>query len=93
MSEPASPESDLDPFKRLQASERRLQLALSAGRGIGTWDWHVPSDRVVADERFARLYGVDAEVAKTGAPIAEFFRSVHPDDLPSLKLLNSKTPS
>ena len=66
--------------RNLAESERRLQTALSAGRGIGTWDWDVPQDRVVADDRFARLYGVDPERARAGAPIAEFFAGMHPDD-------------
>jgi PAS domain S-box-containing protein len=66
--------------RRLAESEERLQLALSAGRGIGTWDWDVVNDRVVADERFARLYGVTPERAREGAPIAEFFAGIHPDD-------------
>ena len=66
--------------RRLAESEERLQLALSAGRGIGTWDWDVVNDRVVADERFARLYGVTPDRAREGAPIAEFFAGIHPDD-------------
>ena len=72
---------DTTESRRLAASEERLQLALSAGRGIGTWDWDVANDRVVADERFARLYGVTPERAREGAPIAEFFAGIHPDDL------------
>jgi signal transduction histidine kinase/PAS domain-containing protein len=64
----------------LRASEERLQLALSAGNSIGTWDWDVVADRVVADARFASLYNVDPELAKAGAPIAEFFAGIHPDD-------------
>jgi PAS domain S-box-containing protein len=71
--------------RELQDSEARLQLALSVGRGIGTWDWDVLADRVVADERFARLYGVDVAKAKAGAPIAEFFGAVHRDDLQHLQ--------
>ena len=35
--------------RQLAESEQRLQLALSAGNSIGTWDWDVVSDRVVAD--------------------------------------------
>ncbi len=66
---------------RLSLSEERLHLALSGGRGIGTWDWDIPNDRVVADERFAKLYGVDPIRAASGAPIAEFFAGIHPDDL------------
>ena len=64
----------------VRASEERFQLALSAGNSIGTWDWDVAADRVVADARFASLYGVDPEFAKAGAPIAEFFGGIHPDD-------------
>ena len=65
----------------LRESDRRLQLALSAGRGIGTWDWDVRNDRVVADERFAGLYGVDVALAAAGAPMACFFGRMHPDDV------------
>jgi signal transduction histidine kinase/PAS domain-containing protein len=65
----------------LGKSEERLQLALSAGNSVGTWDWDVPSDRVFADARFATLYGVDPDRAKAGAPIAEFFGGIHPDDV------------
>ncbi len=67
--------------ERLADSEHRLQLALSAGNGIGTWDWDVAADKVVADARFARLYGVDPAKAAAGAPIAEFFRTIHSGDV------------
>ena len=83
-SEPAANASPTDG-RRLAESEERLQLALSAGRGIGTWDWDVARDRVVADERFARLYGVTPERARAGAPIAEFFAGIHPDDAPRVQ--------
>ena len=63
----------------LRSNEERLQLALEAGV-VGTWDWHIPGDRVFADERFARLYGVDVEEAARGAPIGRFLENVHPDD-------------
>jgi PAS domain S-box-containing protein len=66
---------------QLARSQERLRLALSGGRGIGIWDWDVQADRVVADEQFARLYNVDPAKAKAGAPIAEFFAAMHPDDV------------
>lgn len=75
----------VEATQRVERSEQRLQLALSAGRGIGTWDWDVVVDRVVADERFARLYGVDPAEARAGAPIAKFFAGIHPNDLPGVK--------
>lgn len=62
------------------AAAERLEMALSVGRGIGAWDWDVSRDRVTADDRFARLYGVDPDKARDGAPIAEFFSAIHPDD-------------
>jgi PAS domain S-box-containing protein len=66
---------------RLRAeTNERLELALSAGRGVGTWDWDISADRVVADARFAELYGVDPAVARDGAPLSEFFQAMHPED-------------
>ncbi|QBX38097.1 PAS domain S-box protein [Brevundimonas sp. S30B] len=66
--------------QRAVAAEH-LEMALSAGNGIGAWDWDVPADRITADERFARLYGVDPDRAQAGAPIVEFFGAIHPQDL------------
>jgi PAS domain S-box-containing protein len=65
----------------LNALFRQREFSLSASQGIGTWEWDVQRDRVIADERFARIYGVDAAQAGSGAPIAEFFKKIHPDDL------------
>ncbi|AQR74376.1 PAS domain-containing protein [Sphingomonas sp. LM7] len=69
----------------LRASEERLQLALDSSVGVGTWFWDVPNDRVTADLRFLRLYGVDEALEGVGAPIEAFFSHVHPDDRPSLE--------
>jgi signal transduction histidine kinase/CheY-like chemotaxis protein len=71
--------------KQRTETDTRLQLALSAGRGIGAWDWDIKADLVRADERFARLYGVDPVRAATGAPISEFFAGIHPEDLPAVQ--------
>lgn len=65
--------------------DERLQLSLSSGNGIGTWDWDVVNNRIKADHRFAMLYGVQAERAAEGIPIAEFFKSIHPDDQPRVQ--------
>ncbi|MCP4025483.1 MAG: response regulator [Sphingomonas sp.] len=64
-----------------KAADERLDLALSAGNSIGTWDWDVVADRVTADTRFATLYGIDPDEAARGAPLADFFNGIHPDDL------------
>lgn len=70
---------------RLRQSEERLQLALDASHGIGTWDWDVANDRVRADARFARLYGVDPVIAELGGPIDLFFAGIHPEDAPRVQ--------
>ncbi len=68
-----------------QESEERLNQALAAGNGIGTWDWDVPNDRVKADERFSRLHGVPTELGWKGAPLELFFGKIHADDLPGTR--------
>lgn len=68
--------------ERRQAEvQARLEMTLSAGKGVGTWEWDVAADRVTADDRFAELYGVDPALAKAGAPLVQFFGAIHPDDI------------
>jgi PAS domain S-box-containing protein len=64
----------------LRESEERLSLALSAGGVVGTWVWEIQADRVVADERFARLFSIDPEAAASGAPISDYVAAIHPED-------------
>lgn len=71
--------------RALRESEERLSVALGASNNVGTWDWDVSAGIVKADERFARLYGVEPGIASKGAPITEFFGNIHPDDLPALE--------
>jgi PAS domain-containing protein len=70
---------------RARESGERLTQALAAGNGIGTWSWDVVADRVTADERFSRLYGVRPELGLLGAPIEAFLAGIHPDDLPATR--------
>lgn len=69
----------------LRSSEERLQLALDSSVGVGTWFWDIPENRVTADLRFLRLYGVDEALEGVGAPMEAFFTHVHPDDRPGLE--------
>ena len=39
------------------------------------------ADRVCADEKFARHYGVDPALAAAGRPIGEFMANFHPDEI------------
>jgi PAS domain S-box-containing protein len=69
----------------LAMTDERLRLALSATNCLGTWDWHVKSDRVYLSERFAQVYGLDVSRLREGYLRSEFLRNVHPDDLQRAK--------
>ena len=64
----------------LTQNQGAAQLQL-ASEYVGAWDWDIVNDRVVADERFARMYGLDPETAVRGAPVGEFMGAMHPDDV------------
>jgi PAS domain S-box-containing protein len=61
----------------LRDSEERLSLAID-GAGIGTWDWHVPTDAIAINRNWATMLGYDPdEIALT----ADSWRTLlHPDD-------------
>jgi len=61
------------------ASER-LQLALAAGAIVGTWVWDVPANCFIADERFARSFGLSPELCRTGLPLEQVVASIHDED-------------
>jgi len=61
-------------------SAERVQLALDAGAIVATWVWDVPRDRLVADERFARAFGLEVEACRNGLSLDHVFESIHPDD-------------
>ncbi|WP_341212869.1 GAF domain-containing protein [uncultured Limimaricola sp.] len=64
----------------LEVARERIELALAAGAIIGTWIWHVPTDLITADERFARAFDIDPERCHAGVGLSEVAKSVHPDD-------------
>lgn len=63
----------------------RLRLALDAAAIVGTWIWDVPNDRVTADERFSKTFGIAVEDCRRGLPLTEMFVSIHPEDLPRVQ--------
>ena len=50
---------------------------------LGTWDWHIPSSRLIASARAAQLQGLQAEPFE-GA-FLDFFRHVPMEDRHSLR--------
>lgn len=68
----------------LRESEERLDLAVRAA-GIGVFDWHIPSGRVVWSEQEERLFGLEPGTFE-GA-IAGWSSRVLPDDLAAMQAL------
>lgn len=82
--------TDIEDLKTTEAAlrrtEQRLSVALNAFGAIGIWDWNVPADRIVCDERFARLFSVNPEEAGSGGlPIGDLTRAIHPEDRPEVE--------
>ncbi|ELY52577.1 PAS/PAC sensor signal transduction histidine kinase [Natronolimnohabitans innermongolicus JCM 12255] len=65
--------------RELREINSQLEAAIDAG-AVGTWEWHVPEDRFVAGEAFARTFGVDPAAAKSGVSLEAFVSSIHEDD-------------
>jgi PAS domain S-box-containing protein len=66
-------------------SDQTARLAMEASAYVGAWDWDIVQDRMVSDERFAQMYGVDPVAAREGVPIGAFTAGVHPDDAEQLR--------
>lgn len=65
----------------LRISKERLRYALDAAGMVGTWDWHIPSDTLYADAKFAEMFSVDPDLAIQGAARTHFQSHIHPDDV------------
>jgi PAS domain S-box-containing protein len=83
-----SHEIDLKTVRQELVLARRdlaeLQDGVRIGRTVagvaGAWEWHIASDRLFTDARFASLYGLDPNQAAAGLPTSAFFGNIHPDD-------------
>jgi PAS domain S-box-containing protein len=60
----------------LRRSEERLRLATEAA-GIGTWEWFLPGERQVWDERCRALFGLPSEAEVSHGV---WLAALHPDD-------------
>ncbi len=63
--------------QRLKQKEEQLRLALAAAR-MGTWVWHIESNRVEWSERVAELFGVSLD--EFPGTFDAYFSYVHRDD-------------
>lgn len=65
--------------RALQDTQARLEATLVAGE-VATWTWDIPTDRVHADRKLARLFAVSEQHAQ-GGPLAAYLAAIHPDDV------------
>lgn len=65
--------------EELQKTNTQLENAIEAG-AVGTWEWHIPENRLVVGNEFARRFGVDPDVAQDGVELDRFISSIHEDD-------------
>jgi PAS domain S-box-containing protein len=67
---------------RHKEAEERYALSLAASGNIGTWSYELDTGKTVVDEQFARLFQVDAALARAGTELVRFTDMIHPDDRP-----------
>jgi PAS domain S-box-containing protein len=72
--------------QKLAEAQERLRVAQSIAGAAGAWEWDIASGALVADVRFANLYGLDPVAVARGLPTSAFFAPVHPDDRLRLKI-------
>ncbi len=61
----------------LRENTERLRVALGAGR-MGTWLWHLPTNRQMLDESLRRLLNLSEE--REVMTLEDFLNLIHPDD-------------
>ncbi|MGI4718146.1 MAG: hybrid sensor histidine kinase/response regulator [Janthinobacterium lividum] len=74
----------LRALARHKEAEERLALSLEASGNIGTWSYDLETAATHVDERFARLFQVDAALAREGTELARFTDMIHPEDRPAV---------
>ncbi|MGI4843273.1 MAG: hybrid sensor histidine kinase/response regulator [Janthinobacterium lividum] len=67
---------------RHKEAEEHLALSLEASGNIGTWSYDLDTAATYVDERFARLFQVDAALAREGTELVRFTDMIHPADRP-----------
>ncbi|RQG89877.1 PAS domain S-box protein [Natrarchaeobius halalkaliphilus] len=63
----------------LEDAKERLEAATEAG-AVGTWEWHIPEDRLVTGVSFAKKFGIDPDAASEGVSFDRFASAIHDDD-------------
>lgn len=66
--------------QELEKTQDQLAQAL-AYSAVATWLWDIKNDIVIADKNSARIFGLSRGDEPVEAPIAEFIRAIHPNDV------------
>ncbi len=66
----------------LHESVERTHLALN-GADLGMWDWHIPTGRVVFNERWAEMFGYALD--EIAPNLSTWEKLVHSDDMPGVE--------
>jgi len=72
--------------QRLLEAKERLRITQTVAGAAGAWEWDIPAGRLVADARFADLYGLDPVGAADGLATSSFFATVYAPDRMRLKI-------
>ncbi|MGO4167309.1 ATP-binding protein [Novosphingobium sp. YAF33] len=67
-------------------NDEQLRAVLAAAGASGSWDWDIAGERLFLDASFADLYGLPTDQIRDGFPTATFFRSIHPEDRPRIRI-------
>ena len=65
-------------------AEQRKPFVITGASG--SWDWDIEQDCLFVDDAFAELYGFDPNEARAGLPGKNFFKAIHPDDRPRIRI-------
>ena len=66
----------------------RLETIIDAAE-LGVWTWDIGSDQVSGDQRMGAMFGIDPSLLH-GAPLAAYFKALHPDDVAPTRALLSQ---
>lgn len=72
--------------RKLAEAQERLRAVQAVTGAAGAWEWDIAGGRLVADARFASIYGLDPVAAAAGLPTAAFFGPVHEGDRMRLRI-------
>ena len=63
----------------LEDAKAQLEAATEAG-AVGTFEWSIQDDVLVAGPSLAKTFGIDPAAAREGISIDRFMERIHPDD-------------